>query len=228
MGIHPFSFIGGHIMKVIKLVEQLKLKGYKVSYYKRKDGGVLIRSINGQKFTAAKGNVFARQLLGVELSQRRGEQLRKITRARPWYKTHTIETPEDLERFRKSVMRKWKKAGLRGSISKVNLKHMIADRGIEGARQYLTEMERHTEGKAYYSQVEALISRIEQDINAVSGDNEEVRWLEELKSLIENRKEEFKVEWIFAIFDELYNWENDTSGSYSAHDLFIKVQSLLS
>lgn len=215
-------------MKVIKLVEQLKLKGYKVSYYKRKDGGVLIRSINGQKFTAAKGNVFARQLLGVELSQRRGEQLRKITRARPWYKTHTIETPEDLERFRKSVMRKWKKAGLRGSISKVNLKHMIADRGIEGARQYLTEMERHTEGKAYYSQVEALISRIEQDINAVSGDNEEVRWLEELKSLIENRKEEFKVEWIFAIFDELYNWENDTSGSYSAHDLFIKVQSLLS
>lgn len=228
MGIHPFSFIGGHIMKVIKLVEQLKLKGYKVSYYKRKDGGILIRSINGQKFTAAKGNVFARQLLGVELSQRRGEQLRKITRARPWYKTHTIETPEDLERFRKSVMRKWKKSGLRGSISKVNLKHMIADRGIEGARQYLTEMERHTEGKAYYSQVEALISRIEQDINAVSGDNEEVRWLEELKSLIESKKEEFKVEWIFAIFDELYNWENDTSGSYSAHDLFIKVQSLVS
>lgn len=215
-------------MKVIKLVEQLKLKGYKVSYYKRKDGGILIRSINGQKFTAAKGNVFARQLLGVELSQRRGEQLRKITRARPWYKTHTIETPEDLERFRKSVMRKWKKSGLRGSISKVNLKHMIADRGIEGARQYLTEMERHTEGKAYYSQVEALISRIEQDINAVSGDNEEVRWLEELKSLIESKKEEFKVEWIFAIFDELYNWENDTSGSYSAHDLFIKVQSLVS
>ena len=215
-------------MKVIKLVEQLKVKGYKVSYYKRKDGGILIRSINGQKFTAAKGNVFARQLLGVELSQRRGEQLRKITRARPWYKTHTIETPEDLERFRKSVMRKWKKSGLRGSISKVNLKHMIADRGIEGARQYLTEMERHTEGKAYYSQVEALISRIEQDINAVSGDNEELRWLEELKALIENRKEEFKVEWIFAIFDELYNWENDTSGSYSAHDLYIKVQSLLS
>lgn len=215
-------------MKVIKLVEQLKLKGYKVSYYKRKDGGILIRSINGQKFTAAKGNVFARQLLGVELSTRRGEQLRKITRARPWYKTHTIETPEDLERFRKSVMRKWKKSGLRGSISKVNLKHMIGDRGIEGARQYLTEMERHTEGKAYYSQVEALISRIEQDINAVSGDNEEVRWLEELKALIENRKEEFKVEWIFAIFDELYNWENDTSGSYSAHDLYIKVQSLLS
>lgn len=215
-------------MKVIKLVEQLKLKGYKVSYYKRKDGGILIRSINGQKFTAAKGNVFARQLLGVELSQRRGEQLRKITRARPWYKTHTIETPEDLERFRKSVMRKWKKSGLRGSISKVNLKHMIADRGVEGARQYLTEMERHTEGKAYYSQVEALISRIEQDINAVSGDKDEVYWLNELKTLIESKKEEFKVEWIFAIFDELYNWENDTSGSYSAHDLFIKVQNLLS
>ena len=228
MGIHPFSFIGGHIMKVIKLVEQLKLKGYKVSYYKRKDGGILIRSINGQKFTAAKGNVFARQLLGVELSQRRGEQLRKITRARPWYKTHIIETPEDLERFRKSVMRKWKKANLRGSISKVNLKRMIADRGIEGARQYLTEMERHTEGKAYYSQVEALLSRIHQDMQAVSGDTEEVAWLQELYSLVENRKEEFKVEWIFAIFEAIYDWENDNTGTITAHDVFIKAQSLLS
>ena len=227
MGIHPFSFIGGIFMKVIQLVERLKAKGYKVTYYKRKDGGILIRSINGQKFTAAQGNIHARQLLGEELSTRRSQQLKKITKARPWYKTHKIETPADLERFRKSVMRKWKKAGLRGSISKVNLKHMIADRGIEGAKQYLTEMERHTEGKAYYSQVEALIARIEQDINAVSGDPEEVQWLEELKALIENRKEEFKVEWIFAIFDELYNWENPT-GQYTAHDLFLKVQSILS
>ena len=228
MGIHPFSFIGGQNMTVLNLVKQLQLKGYKVTYYKRKDGGILIRSINGQKFTAAKGNVHARQILGVEISQRRKSQLTKITKARPWYKTHIIETPEDLESFRKSVMRKWKKAGLRGSISKVNLKHMIADRGIEGAKQYLIEMERHTEGKAYYSQVEALIARIEQDINAVSGDPEEVNWLLELKALIENRKEEFKVEWIFAIFDELYEWENPSNTTYSAHDLFIKVQSLLS
>ena len=227
MEFHPFSFIGGQVMTLINIVKQLQLKGYKIEYYKRKDGGILIRSINGQKFSAAKGNVYAREILNVKISQRRSEQLRKITKARPWYKTHLIETPEDLEKFRKSVMRKWKKAGLRGSISKVNLKHMIADRGIEGAKQYLIEMERHTEGKAYYSQVEALLSRIEQDINAVSGDPEEVEWLLELKALIENRKEEFKVEWIFAIFDELYNWENPTS-PYSAHDLFIKVQSLLS
>ena len=228
MEIHPFSFKGGIFMKLLNVVKQLEAKGYKVSYYKRSDGGILIRSINGQKFTGAKGNLYARELLGVKLSTRRSEQLRKITKARPWYKTHKIETPADLESFRKSVMRKWKKAGLRGSISKVNLKHMIADRGIEGAKQYLTEMERHTEGKAYYSQVEALISRIEQDINAVSGDPDEVKWLEELKALIENRKEEFKVEWIFAIFDELYEWENPSNTTYSAHDLFIKVQSLLS
>ena len=228
MGIHPFSFIGGQNMTVLNLVKQLQLKGYKVTYYKRKDGGILIRSINGQKFTAAKGNVYARQILGVEISQRRKSQLTKITKARPWYKTHQIETPEDLEKFRKSVMRKWKKAGLRGSISKVNLKHMIADRGIEGAKKYLIEMERHTEGKAYYSQVEALISRIEQDIAAVSGDPEEVNWLLELKALIENRKEEFKVEWIFAIFEAVYDWENDNTGSITAHDVFLKAQSILS
>lgn len=215
-------------MKVRSIISRLTSLGYKVSYYQRKDGGVLIRSINGQKFTAAKGNVYARTILGLELSTRRSEQLHKITRARSYYKTHTIETPEDLEKFRKSVMRKWKKAGLRGSISKYNLKRMIADRGIEGAKQYLIEMERHTQGKAYISAVEGLISRIEQDIAAVSGDPDEVSWLEKLKELIEANKEDFKQEWLFAIFNELYNWESPAGSPMTAHDLYLKVEALLS
>lgn len=215
-------------MKVRSIISRLTSLGYKVSYYERKDGGVLIRSINDQKFTAAKGNVYARTILGLELTTRRSEQLHKITRARSYYKTHTIETPEDLEKFRKSIMRKWKKAGLRGSISKYNLKRMIADRGIEGAKQYLIEMERHTQGKAYISAVEGLISRIEQDIAAVSGDSDEVAWLEKLKELIEANKEDFKQEWLFAIFDELYNWESPAGSPMTAHDLYLKVEALLS
>ena len=215
-------------MKVRSIISRLTSLGYKVSYYERKDGGVLIRSINGQKFTAAKGNVYARTILGLELTTRRSEQLHKITRARSYYKTHTIETPEDLEKFRKSVMRKWKKAGLRGSISKYNLKRMIADRGIEGAKEYLIKMEMRAEGKAYDSLVEALISRIEQDIAAVNDDLEEVEWLQKIKKLVEDNKEDFKREWIFIILDELYNWESPAGYSMTAHDLYLKVEALLS
>ena len=214
-------------MTLKQIANQLTQKGYKVTFKVRKDGGILITSINGKKFSAAKGNIAARELLGVKISTRRSEQLHKITRARSYYKTHIIQTPEDLEKFRKSVMRKWKKADLRGSISKVNLKRIIADRGIEGAKQYLIEMERHAEGKAYIGAVEALLARIQQDMSAVAGDMTELNWLQELYALIENRKEEFKQEWLFAIFDELYNWENDNTGSITAHDLFLKVQSLL-
>lgn len=210
-------------MTTRNIVKQLQSQGYEVKVYVRKDGGVLIKAINGKKFTGAKGNIYARELLGIQFSKRRSEQLHKITRARSYYKTHKIETPEDLERFRKSVMRKWKKADLRGSISKYNLKKMIEDRGVEGAKQYLIEMERHTEGKAYFSAIEGLLDRISQDMNVVDG--EDYSWLEMLYNLIDSKKEEFKQEWLFAIFDELYEFESNPN--MSAHDLYIKVASLI-
>ena len=65
-------------MTTRQLVQQLQSQGYQVKYHIRKDGGVLISSINGAKFKGAKGNIYARQLLGVEISQRRSQQLSKI------------------------------------------------------------------------------------------------------------------------------------------------------
>ena len=211
-------------MTTRQLVQQLQSQGYEVKYHIRKDGGVLISSINGAKFKGAKGNIYARQLLGVEISQRRSQQLSKITRERVVKpRKIPVETPQDLERFRKRVMRKWRKAGLTGSISKRNLRKIIEERGFEGAKTYLTEMERHTQGKAYFGTIEALLARIENDKDLVNN-SEDYEYLDKAYQLIEANKEDFKQEWIFQIFDQLYNFEK---GYESASYFYMFVKDII-
>lgn len=211
-------------MTTKQLVIELKSKGYDVKYYTRKDGGILIKSIDGTKFSGAKGNIAARTILGYTLSERRKQQLTKITRERVVKpRKIPVETPYDLEKFRKRVMRKWRKANLTGSISKRNLKRIIEDRGFAGAKKYLEEMERHTQGKAYYGAIEGLLARIENDIEVI-GDGIDADYLQRAYDLIDANKEEFKQEWLFQIFDSLYNFER---GITTSSDFYSKVESLL-
>lgn len=210
-------------MTIRQLKDKLIQQGYNVTYRVRKDGGILITSIDGHKYKGATGNRAIRMLLGEDISKRRKAQLRKITRERVRKpRKIVVETPEDLERFRKRVMRKWRQANLTGSISKKNLKRIIEDRGIRGAELYLTEMERHTQGKAYYSQIEGLLARIEEDMN--NAETDEIDYLQRAYDLINNNKEDFKVEWIFQLYDELYNWEK---GLITASAFYLKVEMLL-
>ena len=206
------------------LVSELLKRGYNVTYRIRKDGGILITSIDSHKYKGATGNRVARMLIGEKLSERRKQQLTKITRERVKRPRKVIiNTPEDLERYRKRVMRKWRKAGLTGSISKRNLRNIIEDRGVKGAETYLAEMERHTQGKAYYGAIEGLLARIQNDIEVI-GDGEDTNNLQQAYDLIDANKEEFKQEWLFPLFDELYNFEQGIS---SSSQFLLKVKSLL-
>ena len=216
-------------MTTRQLVNKLQEQGYNVTYRVRKDGGILITSVNGHKYKGATGNRVARMLLGEKISERRQAQLKKITRQRVKNpRKIRVETPEDLERFRKRVMRKWRKANLRGSISKRNLQAIIEDRGFKGAEEYLQEMERHAQGKAYYSAIEGLLARISDDIGVLEaqGNYEDAEWLQKAYDLINANKEQFKQEWLFPLFDELYNFENDPNKT--GHDFYLKVLNLLS
>ena len=210
-------------MTTRQLVNQLRNQGYNVTFYVRKDGGILITSINGERFKGAKGNVYARSLLGEVFSERRTAQLKKITRERVKRpRKIPVETPEDMERFRKRVMRKWRKAGLKGSISKKNLKKMIEERGFEGAKTYLEEMERHTEGKAYYGEIEALLERISNDMDNLDDQND-IDNLQKAYDLIDQRRDEFRQEWVMPTFQLLYDFENNQR---SSSDVYLSIKAL--
>ena len=212
---------------VRQMVSQLKAQGYEVTYRVRKDGGILITSIDGQRFKGASGNVRARILTGNVLSKRRTAQLTKITRERRVHpRKIPIETPEDLERYRKRVMRKWRKATLTGSISKKNLRNIIEERGLKGAETYLEEMERHAEGKSYLGQINALLARIDQDMAVLSDSPDELNELQKIKDLILEKQNDITPDMIFTIFDWLYDYEKDSQAK--AINLRIKIEELLS
>ena len=107
------ALVGGHPtplevinMKVKSLVSELLKRGYDVTYRIRKDGGILITSIDSHKYKGATGNRVARMLLGEELSARRKQQLTKITRERVKRPRKVIiNTPEDLERYRRKIQK---------------------------------------------------------------------------------------------------------------------------
>ena len=213
-------------MTTRQLVDTLQKSGHQVTYRIRKDGGVLITSIDGQSFKGATGNKVARFILGETISQRRMQQLTTITHRRKQKRTTPWpETPDALEKMRKRVMRKWRKTNLRGSISKRNLQRMIEDRGIEGAAEYLYQMERRTEGYAHPREIEGLLARIEQD--KVNASEDDVQWLDALYNLIDQKRDYIKQEWIPMITDKLYDWEQDSKGIISAHDVYLVAKSLI-
>lgn len=191
-------------MTLRDIVSKLQQAGYKITYRNRTDGSIIVTSINGQKFKGVEGNKVVRFMAGESLSTRRSKQLTKITRTRKSKLPKPI-TPESLEQQRKRVVRKWRKAGLEGSIAKSNLEAVIRDRGVAGAKTYLDNMEKRAEGYANEGEIEALIQRLQQDI--YSSDDEEASDIQRLIDYIEQHRDTFPQKHIFAIFDEIYNWE---------------------
>ena len=50
-------------MTMMEVVRQLQAQGHEVDFYVRKDGGILVKNIDGEKFTTgASGNARARQI----------------------------------------------------------------------------------------------------------------------------------------------------------------------
>lgn len=153
-------------MNIRQVIKTLEDQGHSITYYVRKDGGVLIKSIDGVKYQGATGNKIARWMAGQQLSEKRAKQLEKITttgkRAK---KTLTNET---IKKKLREVQRKWNKAfpHKRGETPSVGLKTSkdvkwnLEHKGEEETIRLLNEAERYAEGIAYSENVKNLIDRI--------------------------------------------------------------------
>ena len=208
-------------MSLRQIVMELIARGHKVTYYVRKDGGLVIHSIDGQHYSGKTGNAVARKMLGVALSTRRKVQLERINTQRNWKKSKT-PIPEDLEKYRLKVNRLLRKSVKVGTLSKQNLRVMIEERGVEGAWEYLKEQERRARGLAYNSVINGLIARLEED--KLSAPSDEVEKLSELIEDIKANMDNISFDSVFRIFDELYNYE---MGSLSIDTLIQRVRAIL-
>ena len=146
----------------MEVVRQLQAEGHEVDYYVRKDGGILVRKIDGERFpSGASGNARARQLVGASLSEAREKQLKYATRQR---KIKKPSLDDAIEKEYKKVKKKWNKAFKSkkgkphpaGYFGRGRIQYAIDHYGKEEALRRIREAERYASGVAYSKNVEQL------------------------------------------------------------------------
>lgn len=144
------------------VIETLRSKGVSVEAYKRKDGGWLIRSINGVKFEGAQGNAQARAMLGITpeqaMSEQKRAQLKGITQLR--------RSSSEFKRVYKETAKIWKaevKKGnlkIKGRIKPQTWIKFKKEFGEEEAIKSLLKAQKYAQGIAYEENVLYYIEKL--------------------------------------------------------------------
>ena len=199
-------------MNMRQVVQRLQAQGHSVSYYVRKDGGILIKSIDGERFpSGASGNARARQIVGVSISEARLSQLKYATRARK-FKHPTLD--DEIQKEWQRVKKKWNKAFKAkggkphpaGYFGWNRINRTIKEQGREEALRRIHEAERYATGLAYSKNIEYLATYIKM----VADSTKSPEFQSLYDDLIENAYS-IKEEWIKPAYDELYKLNKGVS-----------------
>lgn len=204
-------------VKMIDIVKLLQSYGHNVQYRVRKDGGILITSIDGGKYTAAKGNETARNMAGVSLSAKKIAQLQSIRPKRlpalaPEIKKEIVKTQRIWNKLKKAGQQKGIAPEVYGKISTKKFRQRLEELGTAETIKSLQELQRYAKGYAYSKNVDALLERVERLIGAT-----EDYYLEMIYSLIESKKEVFREDWIQPTYNILYEFEQGNITSQTAY-----------
>lgn len=206
-------------MTTREVVESLRLKGYEIKYRTRKDGGILITSINGTKYSGAAGNKFARTIAGpeAELSQARKTQL-KIIKPQKGKRPKEDILSDYMKKRIKDVQRQYNKNKVpisQGRITRKLIRKILQEEGEEAALKKLVQSERYATGYATSKTTAALVDYIRQ--YAMLMDNDPT--LEELADDIEAYDGVIKDEDIKPAYDRLYDLNKGANIEDVANDV---------
>lgn len=190
---------------MLEIVRILQSRGHVIDFYIRKDGGILIRQIDGERYpSGASGNARARQLAGETLSEARAKQLKYATRSRR-VKKATLDDGVRAEYER--VKKLWNKAfkSRRGQPHPAGyfgwqrIKYSLEHYGKEETLRRIGEAERYASGIAYSKNVQILAMFIRDAGNKYNSSE-----LLTLASDLEANAYAIKDEWIQPAYDSLY------------------------
>ena len=211
-------------MTTREVVQELRKSGHKIKYKVRKDGGILITSIDGVKYKGAAGNTMARAMLGerASLSKKRMTQLKiiKPTKGRK----PKIPLPQAIEEKVKTVQKLYNKNKVpieQGRITKKLIRDIIEKEGKQAAYTKLERAEKYASGFATSSTIQALLDYIGSTMELVS--NEDKKLLEDLKVDILLNEDSIKDEWIKPAYDVLY----DINKGRDIRDVVMEVRRIL-
>lgn len=192
-------------MTMLETIRKLQSQGHEVEFYVRKDGGILVKRIDNERYpTGASGNARARELAGTSLSEARTKQLKYATRQRKGKKT---SIDEDIEREFQRVKKKWSKVFRAkkgkphpaGYFGKGRIRYALEHYGKEEALRRIREAERYASGIAYSKNVQYLVFYIKQaSIDYKSPE------LAQLARDLEDNAYAIEESWILPAYEELY------------------------
>lgn len=193
-------------MTTRQVIDRLIAEGHQIEYYVRSDRGVRITKIDGIRFKGSEGNTYARNLVGVALSERRKAQLTRINPIRRVGKKLTSQI--------RKIQNKWKKTKAKGKPTTKKIEYTIKTYGIEEAQRQLSEAERYAEGLAYSKNIDALINFCEY-YAVLTGEDE----FYEIANLINQHRDTIREEWIQPAYQELYTLNNGANPSDVARNV---------
>ena len=209
-------------MTMREVVSKLQRQGHKVEYYQRKDGGILVRSVDGVKFpSGASGNAYARDLAGVKVSEARTTQLSYAMRQRGKRQVK-VEVPDNLKTYYKEVKKKWSKvfkskggkAHQAGYMGYNKLKKILKEQGEEEAFSWIAEKEKYASGIAYYENVRILSAFIKD-----AGRSKKSQELIEIADYLINNAYSIREEWISKAYEIMYKVDKNVPPEEIARQL---------
>ena len=187
-------------MTIKNVIKELTNKGYNISFYKRKDGGIRITRINGDVFRGSKGNAEARRLTGITLSESQKRALSKLITPKgkgSYNKRRKPKLDKSIVRDIQRIQRLYRKAGKGEGMPTIrNYRFVLKEYGSEEARRLLTQSERRILGLAYKENVDWLLVKLQEIYQKFPSD----KLLEAIKE-IESKKDTFMEKWIKLIYE---------------------------
>lgn len=169
--------------------KKLQEMGYTVSLSFRKEGGARITKINAESFKGSSGNVRARQILGVELSEAQTKHLSKIKQKKGVFGKKKLEPLDpELIKLQNKINRGFKEIGQTARVTRKKIRYRLENEGYEETKKYLERVLRYTKDYAYDESIEALIARLSNDY-MVSDKNEKIKdIIDRLKQVLIQQK----------------------------------------
>lgn len=209
-------------MNIRQIIKELEDLGYSVSYYERKDRGVRITRINGERFSGSKGNQKAREITGTHLSEAQIRALAKLKTPKgkgSYNKRRKSPIDEDTKKRIRKLQYQYRKSGKQeGKPTIRNYRYIAKKYGKKEAERLLRQSERRILGLAYLENVDALIIRIESDLakKRSSGMSKALR-------LIKQKRDSFLEKWISPVYEIVYSWEIGTMNGDEAGEKIIAI-----
>lgn len=197
-------------MTLLEIVNTLVEEGHQISYRVRSDGGILVTSINGVKYTGASGNTLVRSMAGAELSQARKVQLNRIKppkKVSPESRKKAKlddDIRKELLKVQRRIRKRRRETGKNtGTVTTKNVRYTLEHEGRKAALEKLAQANRYAAGLAYDANIDALIGYINELSSKVTT-NEDLIALDNLIERINANRGKIKEEDILPTYQILY------------------------